>query len=53
MLGTLLNVVNTILSYSHNNLRDRYYYFSDFVSEEIEAHRDELTHLVTYQEMVR
>lgn len=39
----LFSALSVILSYSHNNMRKRYYYFSDFVSEDIEAHKGELT----------
>lgn len=41
----LISALNVILSYSHNNMRKRYYYFSYFVSEDIEAHKGELTYL--------
>lgn len=49
MPGIVLNALNVIMSYSRNNPRDIHYYFSDFVSKEIEAQRCELR--VMYQEM--
>ena len=35
----VLSVLNVIISYSHYNPRDIHYYFSDFVSKEIEVQR--------------